>query len=177
MSTKDRRDLMRRLVAARTRLKALGPTVVAGEPWPLSSRIGVEPEASWGPPEVLAHLGEMVPFWHGEVERLLATPRDGAPPVFGRTAEDVLRIGLIGRDRQLPARELLARIDAGLDRLVHRLEGLDITDVERRAVHATRGERSILEFVEIFLVAHLEEHVRQVGDTLVRERDRGPIDE
>lgn len=177
MSTSDRRDLVRRLAAARTRLQTLGPTVVAGEPWPLSSRIGVEPEASWGPPEVLAHLGEMVPFWHGEVERLLATPQDGAPSVFGRTAEDMLRIGLIGRDRRLPARELLARIDTGLDRFVHRLEGLDSTDVERRAVHATRGECSILAFVEIFLVAHLEEHVRQMGDIVVRARDRGPTDE
>lgn len=139
MTTDDLRELVDRLVAARTRLRTLGPTVLAGEPWPLSSRIGVEPEASWGPPEVLAHLGEMVPFWHGEVERLLATPHDGAPPVFGRTAEDTIRIGLIGRDRRLPARELLARIDTGLDRSVHRLEGLDITDVERRAVHATRA--------------------------------------
>jgi len=166
MTDGDRHDPIARLDAARRRIRALGPAVVRGEPWRLSPDIGVGPEATWGPPEVLAHVAEMVPFWQGELERVLAIPESAPLPRFGRTAEDPLRIGVIARDRSLPAHELLARIEAGLDRLVLRLGQLTPREGERRAVHATRGEWSLVEFIDRFLVTHLEEHARQLDDLL-----------
>ncbi len=168
MTAGSHRDLVDRLNASRARIQSLGPAVEAGEPWPLSASIGVEPEAAWGPPEVLAHLAEMVPFWQGEVERLLVIPQGAPPPPFGRTAEDTLRIGLIARDRGLPTYELLGRIDASLDRLVGRLSRLTLGEAERRAVHRTRGECSLVEFIDLFLVSHAEEHARQL-DALLRD--------
>ena len=33
-----------------------GPSVEAGAPWPLAEHFGTEPEASWGPRELLAHV-------------------------------------------------------------------------------------------------------------------------
>jgi len=157
-------DLSDRLERALAALAALRPLVAAGRPWPLSGSIGTEPEAHWGPPEVLAHVAEMLPFWLGEIERIL----DGAPePVpFGRLAGDELRLGVIERDRSLPTRELDARIDAGVERFVRRLGTLGAADAARRGLHARLGEMTVTGIAERFVVGHLEEHVRQLAEVL-----------
>src|SRR5262245_32619634 len=77
-----------RLAALRRAFHALEPRVVAGEPWPLAEAFGVEPEASWGPREVLAHVAEMLPFWLGELDRILLG--SGLVP-FGRGQDDPMR--------------------------------------------------------------------------------------
>jgi hypothetical protein len=108
-------DPSSRLAASRAAFAALRPRVAAGEPWPLAADFGTGPEASWGPREVLAHTAEMLPFWLGEFERIVEAGRgagDGLP--FGRVAGDALRIGILERDRTLPLRELVDRIDAGI---------------------------------------------------------------
>ena len=87
--------LLDRLDHAGRALAALEPAVRAGEPWPLSASIGVEPEAHWGPPEVLAHLAEMLPFWLGEIERVLAGSPEPVP--FGRVASNEIRVAVIER--------------------------------------------------------------------------------
>ena len=66
-------DLPSRLAAAAVRLAATRPAIVERAPWPLAERFDDAPEAEWGPPEVLAHVAEMIPFWQGEIERIIAT--------------------------------------------------------------------------------------------------------
>jgi hypothetical protein len=91
-----------RMREARDAFEVLGAVVAAGEPWPLADRFGAEPEAAWGPPEVLAHVDEMLPFWLGEMERIVAGAPEPVP--FGRVATDPVRSAVIGRDRTLPSR-------------------------------------------------------------------------
>ncbi len=142
----------------------LRPAVAAREPWPLAERFGTEPEASWGPPEVLAHVEEMLPFWLGELERILA----GAPgPVpFGRVATDPVRAALIERDRTVPSRELLDRIDSDVARCVRRLAELTAADLARRGLHPRRGEMTVADLLDEFVVRHLEEHAAQLRDAV-----------
>jgi hypothetical protein len=153
-----------RLRQSQHRLHELRPGVEAGEPWPLAERFGTEPEARWGPPEVLAHVAEMLPFWLGEIERILASSIEAAP--FGRVATDAIRIGVIERDRTLPARELFDRIDATIARLERRLSQLTEAEAARRGIHATRGEMTLTELLEQFVVGHLEDHAAQLEDAL-----------
>ena len=105
-------DLLLRLKPAADRLAATRPAVVSGAPWPLAGRFDDTPEAEWGPPEVLAHVAEMIPFWQGEIERILAGVASAAPePIpFGRVASDTLRLGVLERDRTLPPAELFDSI-------------------------------------------------------------------
>ena len=73
----------------------LGPAVAAGEPWALTDVYGPGPESSWGPREVLAHVAEMLPFWLGEIERIVDAgvgPGGGEPPAFGRLEDDPIRV-------------------------------------------------------------------------------------
>lgn len=157
-------DLTDRLTAAQRDFLALRDAVESGRPWPLSDVFGVEPEAHWGPPEVLAHVSEMVPFWQGEIARII----DGAPePVpFGRVASDALRIGVIERDRSLPPGELFERIDASAGRFGNRLASLTAAQAARRGLHPTLGEMTVAQLADRFVVSHLEDHLRQLSAAL-----------
>lgn len=154
-----------RLRTATEGLLDLTAAVAAREPWPLAELYGPEPEASWGPPELLAHVEEFLPYWMGEIERVLAAPAD-APAAFGRIATDPLRIGVIGRDRSLPLRELVSRIRSEGARVAGRLDELTEAEAVRTGTHPTRGELTVREMLEPFLVGHMEGHVVQLREIL-----------
>ena len=134
--------------------------MTAGAPWPLSDHFGVEPEAHWGPPETLAHLAEMIPYWTGEMARVLDASEDPVP--FGRVASDRLRIGVLERDRSLPPGELFDRIDAAVARLLRRIATLGPDEISRQGIHSTLGAFPLVGILESFVVRHLEEHVGQL---------------
>jgi hypothetical protein len=147
----------------------LAPRVVAGEPWPIATTFGVEPEASWGPREVLAHVAEMLPYWLGELERVV----DGSPePVpFGRLQADTLRIGLIERDRELPLAVLFARIDAGFRAWAERLPTLTPGQRAKRGLHPRLGEVPAARILEHHVLEHSEEHIAQL-EGILADSDR-----
>jgi hypothetical protein len=157
-------DLADRLRAAHARLESLRPAAEAGEPWPPSPHFGVEPEASWNPPELLAHLAEMFPYWIGQIDRIL----EGHPePVsFGRVQSDEDRIAAIGRDRGLPVATLLARVADGVALAGARLRTMPPADLERRGTHPTLGEMTVRAVVERMLLTHLDGHVEQLASIL-----------
>jgi hypothetical protein len=166
-------ELAGRLTDAAAGMEALRPAVAAGEPWPLSDDYGTEPESEWGPKEVLAHVNEMLPYWLGQVEGILAVPAaasaaDGAPP-FGRVATDENRLARIGEDRSLPASELLDRIGGSAATVRSRLISLTPAELERSGTHPRLGEMTVPSIFERFVVSHLEEHVRQLTEVLARD--------
>ena len=164
-----------RLDSLRTAYAGLERPVVDGAPWPLAETFGAEPEAAWGPRELLAHVAEMLPFWLGELEKVVEGAPDGSAVPFGRVSTDAVRIGLIERDRTLPLRVLFARIDAGLRAWTDRLGTL--SDVERSRVgrHPTLGEMATAAFLQRFIVGHAEEHVVQL-EAILADRARTPPD-
>jgi len=113
--------------------------------------------------ETLAHVAEMIPYWLGQIELILEA---GEPVPFGRMQTDVVRIGLIERDRILPVRELMARISADADRAAARLAELGWADGERLGIHPRDSEVSVAAIAERFIAGHLEEHVRQIEEIL-----------
>ena len=150
-----------RLAKAMSRIESLRESVEAftGEPG------NPEPGADdWVPGQVLAHCAEFVPFWLGELERVLDDERQPAP--FGRVQGDTVRIAMIRRDGTLPPRELLSRLRAEVDRARMRL--LELTDEQaaRRGVHSTLGEMDVAGLVEEFLSGHLEAHADQLEKAL-----------
>ena len=158
-----------RLAAARRAFADLAPRIAAGEPWPLATDFGTGPEASWGPREVLAHVVEMLPFWLGELERVL--DGDGTTPVpFGRIADDGLRVGLVGRERTLPLRVLFARADAGIAAWLARLPTLGDAERALVGIHPRLGPMRVDRMADRFVTGHLEDHIAQLRTILA---DRG----
>jgi hypothetical protein len=168
MSTDDFETRMR---AAGARLAGLTARLTAAEPWPLAERFDHSPEASWGPPEILAHVEEMLGFWLAETERVVATTTGAAP--FGRVAEDADRLAMIARDRTLPIRELLARVAAGMDRWQRRWPELTEAERARTGVHPTLGEIRVADIAPRFVSGHLEAHLDQLDAALAGEAAAG----
>lgn len=166
-------DLADRLDAAAGAMGELAPAVAAGEPWPLTDVYGPGPESSWGPREVLAHVAEMLPFWMGEIERILdaGIAAGGAePPGFGRLEDDPLRVQVIGRDRAFPSRELLGRIEAESRRVARRFRELTAVEADYVGRHPTRGDLTVSAIAEVLLVRHIEGHVTQLRETIAAAR-------
>jgi hypothetical protein len=138
------------------------------------SRVELSPPApddlprrrEWVGREVLAHIDEMLPYWLGEIERVLAGPVEPVP--FGRAPTDLVRLLSVDRDRTLPVSELYARLDNSLERVVRRLLELDERQVARRGLHQGRGEMTVKQIVDVMLSAHIEEHCRQLTAALDR---------
>jgi len=165
-------ELQERLRSATESMLRLRDAVEAGEPWPLSASYGVEPESSWGPREVLAHVAEMIPFWLGEIDRIVSADA-GAPVPFGRVATDPARIERIGKDRMLPIGELFERIGLASYGAMRVMGGLSEPDRARLGMHPRRGEMSVNDSFDQFIVHHLEEHVDQLREALsTHEEDR-----
>ena len=160
-----------RLQATGHRLDQLRPRIDAGAPWPLAARFDHDPEAAWGPMELLAHVTEMLPYWLGEVERVLAGPAEPVP--FGRVGTDPVRIALIGRDRTLPTGELYTRIDSWLERWSHRLASLTPAQRAKLGLHPRLGEMTVEAIVERMIVHHLDEHVDQLESILGKQPQPG----
>jgi hypothetical protein len=164
-------DFETRMHAAQVRLAGLTTRLTATEPWPLAERFDHSPEASWGPPEILAHLDEMLAFWLAETERVVASAGGRVP--FGRVAEDADRLANIARERTLPMGELLARVSAGIDRWRGRWAELDDSQRALTGLHPTRGEMTVAEIAPRFASEHLEAHLDQLDAALAGEAPSG----
>jgi threonine dehydratase len=121
-------------------------------------------EERWEAGQVWAHLAEFPGYWAAQLERVLAARRAGEvePIPFGRTKADAGRLAAIERERRTDPAELLRRVAAQLAGLRSLLEGLSAADWEVRGLHQVRGEMTVREIAESFVVAHLEEHADQL---------------
>ncbi len=153
-----------RLVDADDAFVALEGPIDAGRPWPQPAVIGDGPESAWGPPEVLAHVAEMLGYWLDQMELVIAAR--GEPVPMGRSIGDPARAAAIEQGRQQPTAELLARIRASIGRYVTRLPELSPDDWGRRGIHPRLGEVTVADMLERFVLSHLDEHAAQLGAAL-----------
>jgi hypothetical protein len=121
-------------------------------------------QREWVAREVLAHIDEMLPYWLGEIERVLAGPVEPVP--FGRIQADLVRILAVDRDRTLPAIELYARLDMAVEHVSRRLLSLDDRQCARRGVSKQHEEMTVRDIVTVTLAGHLEEHAAQLAAAL-----------
>jgi len=159
-------DIANRLLEAHERLDALRPGVEAGAPWPASTNFGHEPESSWNPPELLAHVAEMLTYWMTQIDRILEGYPEPVP--FGRVATDEERIAAIGRERARPVGELFDQVASGARASAARLRDLPDDQLERRGTHPTLGEMTVAAVAERMFIRHLGEHAEQLRSILGR---------
>jgi hypothetical protein len=158
-------DLAARIQAAGAAVEDLREPLEAGGPWSLSDVWGTEDEAHWGPPEVLAHVAEMLEYWHGELSRVVAGG-GGGPVEFGRIASDPTRLARIDTLRRRSTSELVDEIGDRVPEVAGFVERLSGDEASRIGRHPTRGEITVRDSVERFFANHLEEHVAQLRSIL-----------
>lgn len=152
----QRMDLLVRMAVAEGRLSAF-----ADHPPPGLTDADPTTGERWDAGQAWAHVAELVPYWQGEVERVLAGA-GGNPVPFGRMSDDPGRVGAIEAGRHEPPTEQMARLAGALMMLRTYLLGLTDTQLAARGLHSRRGEMTVAEIVDRFIVSHLEEHADQL---------------
>ena len=163
-------DLVARLGSVAERLTALADT--EAPPGALTDA-DANTGDRWEVGQAWAHLAEFPAYWLEQINRVLAaSTADGGAVPFGRTQSDPGRLAAIERDRTTDRDRLLERVTDGIAAARNRIEHLRERDWSARGLHSSRGEMTVAEIVERFLVAHLEEHADQL-EKLTAARDPG----
>ncbi|MGI8999051.1 MAG: DinB family protein [Candidatus Limnocylindria bacterium] len=115
----------------------------------------------WEAGQVWAHLAEFPAYWLAQAQRVVALPTHEPVP-FGRVKTDVGRIEAIERDRSTDPGALLKRMRSSLAEVSDAARSLPAEAWTLSGQHPTRGEMTVEQIVEVFIVEHLEEHADQL---------------
>jgi len=115
----------------------------------------------WEAGQVWAHLSEFPAYWLAQAQRVVALPTNEPVP-FGRVKTDAGRIEAIERDRHTDPAALLVRVRASLAEVNDATRSLAPEAWTRRGAHPMRGEMTVEQIIERFIVEHLEEHADQL---------------
>jgi uncharacterized damage-inducible protein DinB len=114
--------------------------------------------------QTLGHVTEMIPYWLNHCSVLIAAT--GPPPRFGRTAGSPERLAGVAQGAAATPEALLARLDQEVRAAGRTIRKLTPAERSKRGISGERGEMTVAEVVESFVVAHAEEHLAQVQATL-----------
>lgn len=161
MTNPESGALAARIAASVDAMLAMRQAIVAAAPLPPGANVAHEEDA-WGPREIVAHVVEAIGYWSGELERILAADPGAGTVRFGRTADDVLRVATVDRDRLLPPGVLLDRLARVAPIVAARVGGLSAAELARRARHVAWGEVTVADCLERTLAGHFEAHLAQL---------------
>jgi len=116
----------------------------------------------WEAGQVWAHIAEFPAFWLAQLEHVVADAPNDEPVPFGRTKADAGRIEAIERERRTDPVELLRRVNADLDAVHASFSALPADAWQLRGLHPSRGEMTVRQIAEHFIIDHLEEHADQL---------------
>jgi uncharacterized damage-inducible protein DinB len=120
-------------------------------------------EHEWSAMQVLGHVVEMIPYWMGHCHGLIAATE---PPRFGRTPDAPGRLAGVARGAAAEPDELLRWLQEEVQAAARWIRQLSGADRGKKGLHIKRGEMRVGDIVELFIVAHAEEHVVQVRAAL-----------
>ncbi len=109
--------------------------------------------------KILAHVAEFVPYWADQALTLASGPEGAA---FGRTHDDPQRIAAVTEHATDALDTAIDRVERGLARAATVLAAIPSDGWTRKGRHSRRGEMSVAEIVESFMLGHLEEHAHQL---------------
>lgn len=121
-------------------------------------------ENEWSTMQVLGHLVEMIPYWLSSCRALIAST--AGSPAFGRTLESPERLAGPERGAAGDADELLRRLNEEVQAAVRAIRQMSSVERGKKGVHVRRGEMTVAEVVDFFVIVHAEEHLAQVKATL-----------
>jgi uncharacterized damage-inducible protein DinB len=120
----------------------------------------------WSVMKALAHVAEAMPYWARQARNVAGRERNNEP--FGRTHEDPDRIAAVEAHARDRMEDVLPRLRAGLAETAETLRSLPSSVWQQTGRHERRGEMTIEQIVDQFIVSHAEEHLNQIEATIAR---------
>ncbi len=122
----------------------------------------VPAENEWTIMQNLAHIVEFMPYWAGEIEKLVAEPGRN----FGRTMQNEGRLRGISEHETDSLEDIKKALPGSYARLDEVLGSLKDSDLELTGQHVRYGEKPLEWFIEDFVTGHLSGHVEQIKGCL-----------
>ena len=117
----------------------------------------------WSAMQTLGHMVEMLPYWLHHCQTLIAASE---PPAFGRTLDAPERLAGVERGASAEPTEVLRQLEDELRTTANALRLMSETERGKKGLHVRRGEMTVADVVDFFIVAHAEEHLEQVRTAL-----------
>jgi hypothetical protein len=114
----------------------------------------------WSAMQTLGHMTEMIPYWLNHCRTLIAAT--GSPPTFGRTHGSAERLAGVAHGATSDADALLGQLHEEVRAAASVIRQLSIMERGKRGISTERGEMTVAEVIESFIVDHAEEHLAQV---------------
>ena len=115
-------------------------------------------ENEWTIMQNLAHIVEFMPYWAGEIEKLVTTPGEN----FGRTQQDEGRLRAVSKHGADSLEQIKAALPGSYARLDEVLGSLRDSYLELIGKHVRYGEKSLEWVIDEFVTDHLSGHVEQI---------------
>ena len=121
-------------------------------------------ENDWSAMQILGHMIEMIPYWLANCRVLIAAT--GAPPQFGRSLEAPERLEGVERGATGNPDQIMQQLREEVYAAMSVIRGISPAERHKQGVHISRGEMTVADIIEIFVVSHAEGHLAQVRATL-----------
>jgi hypothetical protein len=121
-------------------------------------------EAEWSTMEILGHMTEMIPYWSAHCRTIGAAI--GAPPTFGRGLDAPERLEGVERGKAASLDEALDRLRAAITHATDTMRSLSPEERGKKGIHIQRGEVTVADIIESFIVTHAEIHLAQIRQAL-----------
>lgn len=118
----------------------------------------------WSAMQTLGHMTEMIPYWLSHCRTLIAAA--GTPPAFGRTPGSPERLSGVAHGASAEPDALRRQLDAAVRAAASEIRQLSTTERSKRGISSERGEMTVAQVIESFVVDHAEEHLAQVQSAL-----------
>jgi uncharacterized damage-inducible protein DinB len=121
-------------------------------------------ENEWSAMQTVGHTAEMIPYWLSHCRTLIAAT--AGPPRFGRTLDAPERLAGVERGATGTPDEFLRQLNDEVQAAAKAIRHMPAAERGRKGIHLRRGEMTVADVVEVFIVAHAEEHLVQVQAAL-----------
>ncbi len=118
----------------------------------------------WSAVQVLGHMIELIGYWMRDA-RLLAAAT-GTPPHFGRTLDAPERLEAVQHGATSDPEELWRELDGVIRIAATDIRGMTPAQRAQKGLHSRVGEISVADAIETLIVAHVENHLRQIKQVL-----------
>ncbi len=131
-----------------------------------AERLRVAPgENEWNVLQLLGHISEMIPYWLREIRMIINTTSTELPRI-GRSAEDPDRLAGVDHGAKGNPDKLLEEVQEEGRKGAAAIRAFTPEERAKQGLSARWGEITVSDMLERFIVAHTEEHVRQMREAL-----------
>ena len=125
-------------------------------------RLGNNPdEDEWSAMQVLAHMSETIPYWMGNVGKIVAAGED-VPAHFGRSLDAPQRHAGINRSESEDVETLLALLGNEVRAAAGGLRQMSAADYQRTGLYHGEEVMGVAHVVEVYILSHAEAHLAQI---------------